>query len=50
MIEALGVKRNATVGLGVGALAYVVRIFELLGRLQRVVSTRLSGLKAGFSC
>jgi len=35
MIEALDVKRNATVGLlvgvGVAALAYIVRIFELLG-------------------
>jgi len=35
MIEALDVKRNAIVGLliggGVAALAYVVRIFELLG-------------------
>ena len=35
MIEALDVKRNAAVGLAVGvgvaALAYIVRIFELLG-------------------
>ena len=35
MIEALDVKRNAIVGLlvggGVAALAYIVRIFELLG-------------------
>jgi len=35
MIEALDVKRNAIVGLlvgvGVAALAYVVRVFELLG-------------------
>jgi len=35
MIEALDVKRNAIVGLligaGVAVLAYVVRIFELLG-------------------
>ena len=35
MIEALRVKRNVTVGLGVGVgvavLAYVVRVFELLG-------------------
>jgi len=35
MIEALDVKRNAMVGLliggGVAVLAYVVRIFELLG-------------------
>ena len=35
MVEALDIKRNATVGLlvggGVAVLAYVVRVFELLG-------------------
>ncbi len=35
MVEALSVKRNATVGVFVGlavaTLAYVVRVFELLG-------------------
>jgi hypothetical protein len=52
LIDALGVKRNAvigvTVGVGVAVVGYAVRVFELLGPVGRARSYPIAGPEAWF--